>query len=209
MKNFKRNSWFTGLCRICGFQVVVTNNSQIDYLWYCSNHECDNHNKKEETCSGEMPDWVRIPTNENIFENKSNKSNNLHLETGSHNKAPSPPFITSQFNKFHLTLENKLEICKDTYLFDPNKGAKEVAELIRTKKANDIPQIINVLGVKNMLIDFKINDEYISELEFFEALVAAMCKEEIVDNGGWFYDCRSWEKVNEVYVIELDKREKI
>lgn len=57
-------SWFAGICKECGFNVVVTQPKNIDtvpdndYWWYCSNKECKNHEKGEETGDMQIPDWV-------------------------------------------------------------------------------------------------------------------------------------------------------
>ena len=55
-------SWFKGLCKECGFNVVVTQpnpHSKMDYFWYCSNRWCDNH-KGEHTGDMETPAWVEL-----------------------------------------------------------------------------------------------------------------------------------------------------
>lgn len=56
-------SWFTGKCKICSYEVVVTqpnkDNHHIDYLWYCSNKECENH-AGQHTLEGYYPTWVSL-----------------------------------------------------------------------------------------------------------------------------------------------------
>ena len=51
MKNHSNLSWFTGTCRDCGYNVVVTQaiEKYMDYWWYCSNKECKNHIYGEQT----------------------------------------------------------------------------------------------------------------------------------------------------------------
>jgi hypothetical protein len=56
-------SWFTGTCKICGFNVVVTQPDvdkypHDDYWWYCSNKKCEKHEIGEHTGDMEQPDWV-------------------------------------------------------------------------------------------------------------------------------------------------------
>lgn len=58
-------SWFTGVCSLCGFNVVVTqpdwkNHPHDDYWWYCSNKECSNHKDGEHTGDMDVPNWVKI-----------------------------------------------------------------------------------------------------------------------------------------------------
>ena len=56
-------SWFTGTCRDCGYNVVVTQPHaevfpDMDYWWYCSNKRCKHHSTGEHTGDMETPDWV-------------------------------------------------------------------------------------------------------------------------------------------------------
>jgi hypothetical protein len=58
-------SWFTGFCKLCKFNVVVTqpDNDKFvfcDYWWYCSNKKCDMHIEGSHTGDMEIPDWVEI-----------------------------------------------------------------------------------------------------------------------------------------------------
>jgi hypothetical protein len=57
------SSWFSGICKECGYNVVVTQpDSQAfpidDYWWYCSNKKCEKHIKGEHTGDMEIPEWV-------------------------------------------------------------------------------------------------------------------------------------------------------
>jgi len=58
-------SWFTGICKDCGFNVVITQPDEDrfptdDYWWYCSNKSCKNHEEGEHTGDDETPSWVNI-----------------------------------------------------------------------------------------------------------------------------------------------------
>lgn len=57
-------SWFTGICKDCGFNVVVTQPDEKthptdDYWWYCSNKKCKNHVEGEHTGDMQKPKWVK------------------------------------------------------------------------------------------------------------------------------------------------------
>jgi hypothetical protein len=67
MKNKKKEkdtrSWFAGICKKCGFNVVVTQpnikkHPMSDYFWYCSNKGCEKHLEGEHTADTEVPLWV-------------------------------------------------------------------------------------------------------------------------------------------------------
>ncbi|WP_425341295.1 hypothetical protein [Brevibacillus borstelensis] len=56
-------SWFSGTCKACGYNVVVTqpdvkNFPYADYWWYCSNKKCKNHELGEHTGDMDFPEWV-------------------------------------------------------------------------------------------------------------------------------------------------------
>ena len=56
-------SWFRGICKVCGFNVVVTQPDTLkhpdkDYWWYCSNKKCINHEVGEHTGDMGFPDWI-------------------------------------------------------------------------------------------------------------------------------------------------------
>lgn len=56
-------SWFSGTCKACGYNVVVTQPDVInfpyaDYWWYCSNKKCKNHELGEHTGDMDFPEWV-------------------------------------------------------------------------------------------------------------------------------------------------------
>ena len=61
----KHTSWFTGHCKECGFNVVVTQpdndaHPYDDYWWYCSNKPCKHHAHGEHTGDLETPAWVEL-----------------------------------------------------------------------------------------------------------------------------------------------------
>lgn len=63
MTNKDSRSWFSGICKKCGFNVVVTQpNIEIeptaDYFWYCSNKKCIKHLEGEHTGDMETPTFV-------------------------------------------------------------------------------------------------------------------------------------------------------
>ncbi len=65
MNDHSHSSWFTGICKICGFPVVVTQPDwekypTDDYWWYCSNKKCEFHKEGKHTGDMEQPEWVRI-----------------------------------------------------------------------------------------------------------------------------------------------------
>lgn len=51
------SSWFSGLCKECGYNVVVTQSKKFDYFWYCSNKYCKHH-EGHEAFDDEDIDWV-------------------------------------------------------------------------------------------------------------------------------------------------------
>jgi hypothetical protein len=56
-------SWFSGICKKCGFNIVVTQpnirtNPTDDYFWYCSNKACVKHVEGVHTGDTEVPEWV-------------------------------------------------------------------------------------------------------------------------------------------------------
>lgn len=58
-------AWFQGSCKLCEFPAVVAGYNGVapeyeycDYVWYCSNHQCENHLKKEGTGDMEWPEWL-------------------------------------------------------------------------------------------------------------------------------------------------------
>lgn len=58
-------SWFTGNCKDCKYNVIVTQPDSIrfpfcDYWWYCSNKKCHNHQEGTHTGDLEVPKWVNI-----------------------------------------------------------------------------------------------------------------------------------------------------
>jgi len=60
-----KSSWFLGICKICGYNVVVTQPDYDrypyeDYWWYCSNKQCVNHKEGEHTQRKEVPNWVEV-----------------------------------------------------------------------------------------------------------------------------------------------------
>lgn len=62
-EGFDSGSWFAGICKECGSNVVITQPNakeypHDDYWWYCSNKECHNHQPGEHTGDMEKPDWV-------------------------------------------------------------------------------------------------------------------------------------------------------
>lgn len=52
------SSWFSGICKKCGFEVVVSQSINADYVWYCSNKACSNHNGTDLLDSDGRPEWV-------------------------------------------------------------------------------------------------------------------------------------------------------
>ena len=62
-------SWFRGICKVCGYNVVVTQPDKIkypedgeysfDYWWYCSNKKCIHHEDGEHTGDMQVPDWLK------------------------------------------------------------------------------------------------------------------------------------------------------
>jgi hypothetical protein len=60
--DYRRNSWFAGLCLDCGYNVVITQPilRNEDYWWYCSNKGCPHHIIGEHTGDMEKPEWVRF-----------------------------------------------------------------------------------------------------------------------------------------------------
>ena len=60
-----RDSWFAGLCRLCGYKVIVTQPDvkrfpTKDYWWYCSNKRCEKHREGQHTGDMEHPYWVKL-----------------------------------------------------------------------------------------------------------------------------------------------------
>ena len=48
-----RDSWFAGLCRLCGYKVIATQPDvkcfpTKDYWWYCSNKKCEKHKEGQQ-----------------------------------------------------------------------------------------------------------------------------------------------------------------
>ena len=60
-----QKAWLKGVCRKCGFPVVVTDasnfleDSKKDYFWYCANKVCRN-SFGESAFDTEEPSWVNI-----------------------------------------------------------------------------------------------------------------------------------------------------
>ena len=59
----ENSSWFTGICKECGYPIVVTQPDAerfptADYWWYCSNKKCKNHQEGEHTGDMEYPEWM-------------------------------------------------------------------------------------------------------------------------------------------------------
>jgi len=52
-------SWFTGKCKNCNFEVVVSQSDRADYLWYCSNKKCYHHKGTHLFDTEGFPVWVR------------------------------------------------------------------------------------------------------------------------------------------------------
>ena len=64
-EGFSTDTWFAGICKDCGNNVVVTqpdaeNHPHDDYWWYCSNKKCDHHHPGEHTGDMEKPVWVKF-----------------------------------------------------------------------------------------------------------------------------------------------------
>ena len=58
-------SWFRGICKQCGYNVIVTQpdlarHPDTDLRWYCSNKKCYNHEDGEHTLDVETPTWVKL-----------------------------------------------------------------------------------------------------------------------------------------------------
>ena len=63
MQKKDSRSWFSGVCKKCGYNVVVTQpnietHPYADYCWYCSNKKCAKHLEGEHTGDMEVPNFV-------------------------------------------------------------------------------------------------------------------------------------------------------
>lgn len=62
MKHIDDRSWFSGTCKDCGYNVVITQpipEVLADYWWYCSNKACENHQFGMHTADMDVPEWVK------------------------------------------------------------------------------------------------------------------------------------------------------
>lgn len=58
------SSWFDGICKECGYRVIITQPDDKsfpakDHWWYCSNKKCKNHHPGTHTGDQEQPSWVK------------------------------------------------------------------------------------------------------------------------------------------------------
>lgn len=63
-KDNELSSWFAGICRACGYKVIITQPDSErcpgnDYWWYCSNKKCRYHEHGTHTGDMERPEWTK------------------------------------------------------------------------------------------------------------------------------------------------------
>lgn len=48
------------VCRACNYQIVITQGGIGDYIYYCSNPKCENHNNKEDLGDMEECSFAKV-----------------------------------------------------------------------------------------------------------------------------------------------------